>query len=103
LFDGKRQPKPVRFGSSPTTQNNKSFAMLVLARLTILTAMLACTSVAAIEIGELRSGVWAALQPEDNRFNDCNSLIVAADDYVIVVDAQESASDVGSRTSTSRS
>jgi glyoxylase-like metal-dependent hydrolase (beta-lactamase superfamily II) len=38
--------------------------------------------------------VWAALQPEDNRFNDCNSLIVAADNYVIVVDAQESASDV---------
>ncbi|MEQ9561601.1 MAG: MBL fold metallo-hydrolase [Woeseiaceae bacterium] len=68
--------------------------MLVLVRLTILAALLACTSVAAIEIGELRSGVWAALQPEDNRFNDCNSLIVAADDYVIVVDAQESASDV---------
>jgi glyoxylase-like metal-dependent hydrolase (beta-lactamase superfamily II) len=68
--------------------------MLVLARLTVLAALFACTSVAAIEIGELRSGVWAALQPQDNRFNDCNSLIVAADDYVIVVDAQESASDV---------
>jgi glyoxylase-like metal-dependent hydrolase (beta-lactamase superfamily II) len=68
--------------------------MLILARLTILAAMLGCATVSAIEIGELRSGVWAALQPEGNRFNDCNSLIVAADDYVIVVDAQESASDV---------
>jgi hypothetical protein len=67
-------------------RTTKRFPMLVIARLTVLAASLACTSVLAIEIGQLRSGVWAALQPEDNRFNDCNSLIVAADDYVIVVD-----------------
>jgi glyoxylase-like metal-dependent hydrolase (beta-lactamase superfamily II) len=76
------------------SRTTKRFPMLALARLTVLAALLACTSVAAIEIGQLRSGVWAALQPENNRFNDCNSLIVEADDYVIVVDAQESASDV---------
>jgi glyoxylase-like metal-dependent hydrolase (beta-lactamase superfamily II) len=48
----------------------------------------------AIEIGELRDNAWAALQPPDNRFNDSNSLIVEADDFVIVVDAQESRADV---------
>jgi glyoxylase-like metal-dependent hydrolase (beta-lactamase superfamily II) len=48
----------------------------------------------AIEISELQSGVWAALQPADNRFNDCNSLIVEAQDYLIVIDAQESRADV---------
>ncbi len=47
-----------------------------------------------IEISELQGGVWAALQPADNRFNDCNSLIVEAQDYLIVIDAQESRADV---------
>ncbi len=48
----------------------------------------------AIDIELIAPGVWAALQPDDRKFNDCNTLIVAADDYVIIVDAQESADDV---------
>jgi len=48
----------------------------------------------AIDIELIAPGVWAALQPDDRKFNDCNTLIVAADDYVIVVDAQESTDDV---------
>ena len=52
--------------------------------------------VAAIEIEAIGPGAWAALQPRDERFNDSNSLIVAADDFVIVVDAQAKADDVRS-------
>lgn len=50
----------------------------------------------AIEIESIAPGAWAALQPHELRFNDSNSLIVAADDFVIVVDAQENANDVRS-------
>ena len=48
----------------------------------------------AINIEEVAPGVWAALQPDERKFNDCNSLIVAANKFVIVIDAQESADDV---------
>lgn len=65
-----------------------------LIRTLLLATALTCSTSAAIEITELQPGAWAALQPEDNRFNDCNSLIVEASDFVIVVDAQESADDV---------
>jgi cyclase len=63
-------------------------------RLLPLPALLLSALAGAIEISELQSGVWAALQPVDNRFNDCNSLIVEAHDYLIVIDAQESRADV---------
>jgi glyoxylase-like metal-dependent hydrolase (beta-lactamase superfamily II) len=63
-------------------------------RLLPLPALLLSALAGAIEFSELRSGVWAALQPADNRFNDCNSLIVEAQDYVIVIDAQENQADV---------
>lgn len=59
-----------------------------------LPVLLLSTAAAAIEITELQPGAWAALQPAHNRFNDCNSLIVEARDYLIVVDAQESRVDV---------
>ena len=48
----------------------------------------------AIEFEKLSHGTWAAVQPSERKFNDCNSLIVAGDKFVIVVDAQESAADV---------
>ena len=48
----------------------------------------------AIDIESIAPDVWVALQPDERKFNDCNTLIVAAADYVIVVDAQESADDV---------
>jgi len=48
----------------------------------------------AVDIGIISPGVWTALQPDSRKFNDCNSLIVAAADFVIVVDAQENADDV---------
>jgi glyoxylase-like metal-dependent hydrolase (beta-lactamase superfamily II) len=48
----------------------------------------------AIDVTEIQPGVWTALQSEENSLNDSNSLIVAADEYLIVVDAQESADDV---------
>jgi glyoxylase-like metal-dependent hydrolase (beta-lactamase superfamily II) len=67
--------------------------MPTLARLLTFAAILWTSSSSAIEINALKEGVWAALQPADNRLNDCNSLIVAADDYVIVVDAQENHGD----------
>jgi glyoxylase-like metal-dependent hydrolase (beta-lactamase superfamily II) len=57
-------------------------------------ALLLSAIAGAIELSEVQSGVWAALQPTDNRYNDCNTLIVEARDYVIVVDAQESRADV---------
>ncbi|MCI0518602.1 MAG: MBL fold metallo-hydrolase [Woeseiaceae bacterium] len=60
----------------------------------LLPIALFSTVAGAIEITELQSGAWAALQPANNRFNDCNSLIVEAQDYLIVVDAQEGRADV---------
>jgi glyoxylase-like metal-dependent hydrolase (beta-lactamase superfamily II) len=63
-------------------------------RLLPLPALLLSALAGAIEISELQDGVWVALQPADNRFNDCNSLIVEAHDYLIVIDAQESRADV---------
>lgn len=67
---------------------------MVLLRSLLLSIALFSTVAAAIEITELRSGAWAALQPANNRFNDCNSLIVEAQDYLIVIDAQEGRADV---------
>jgi glyoxylase-like metal-dependent hydrolase (beta-lactamase superfamily II) len=62
--------------------------------LTALVALCAPPGALAIEIRALQPGAWAALQPPERRFEDCNSLIVAGDDHVVVVDAQESADDV---------
>ena len=64
------------------------------------TAALCClifshsADVLAVEISQITPGAWAALQPEARRLNDCNSLIVEAKDFVVVVDAQENADDV---------
>jgi len=63
-------------------------------RLLVFPSLIFPIAANAIEIGALQDGAWAALQPPDNRFNDSNSLIVEADDFVIVVDAQESRADV---------
>jgi glyoxylase-like metal-dependent hydrolase (beta-lactamase superfamily II) len=63
-------------------------------RLLPLPALLLSAIAGAIEISELQAGVWAAVQPADNRFNDCNSLIVESHDYLIVIDAQEGRADV---------
>lgn len=64
--------------------------------LRLLLLCLGCASsfAHAVEIEAIGPGAWAALQPDERRFNDCNSLIVAAQDFVIVVDAQENADDV---------
>ncbi len=48
----------------------------------------------AIDIEQIRPNAWAATQLEARMFNDCNSLIVEADEFVIIVDAQESRDDV---------
>ena len=37
---------------------------------------------------EVADGVYAALQPEDNRFNDSNSVVIVSESDVIVVDTQ---------------
>jgi glyoxylase-like metal-dependent hydrolase (beta-lactamase superfamily II) len=63
-------------------------------RLLIVPALLLSAAAGAIEITGLQEGAWAALQPPENRFNDCNSLIVEANEFVIIVDAQESRADV---------
>ena len=55
--------------------------------------LLSSGSCLAIDIAPLGPRVWAATQPTERIFNDCNSLIVEADGFVIVVDAQESADD----------
>jgi len=49
---------------------------------------------AAVDIRPIRPNAWTATQPAERVFNDCNSLIVEADEFVIVVDAQESRDDV---------
>ncbi len=41
---------------------------------------------APVRIVELTPGVFASLQPDDDRFNDANSLFVVGDDWVVVVD-----------------
>lgn len=62
--------------------------------ISILVASFACSNAAAISIEQIRPNAWAATQPKERVFNDCNSLIVEADDFLIVVDAQESRADV---------
>jgi len=47
----------------------------------------------AIDIEPLAPSVWAASQPAERRSDDSNSLIVAGDDGVLVVDAQASPAD----------
>lgn len=47
----------------------------------------------ALHIEELGPGLWAALQPEAQRFNDSNSLIVAGATSTLVVDTQNQPSD----------
>jgi glyoxylase-like metal-dependent hydrolase (beta-lactamase superfamily II) len=59
-----------------------------------LAALCAPAAAHAIEIRTLQPGAWAALQPAGRHFDDCNSVIVAGDEYVVVVDAQESVDDV---------
>ena len=56
--------------------------------------VLAASLCQAVNIEMISPGVWTALQPDSRKFNDCNSLIVATDDLVIIVDAQENQDDV---------
>lgn len=62
-------------------------------RLHFLCTLLLVTPALAIEIEPIGPGAWAAIQPAAGRFDDSNSLIVAAEEFVIVVDAQENADD----------
>ena len=64
----------------------KTFGMIFL--------VLAASLSQAVDIEMISPTVWTALQPDSRKFNDCNSLIVAADDFVIIVDAQENPDDV---------
>lgn len=60
----------------------------------IIFALLFSDAAHSIEFIEIGPQAWAAIQPAERRFNDCNSLIVEAAEFVIVVDAQESEDDV---------
>lgn len=51
-------------------------------------ASLAPPAAAQMEIKQVAPGVYAALQPFANRFNDSNSTIIIGEDSVIVVDSQ---------------
>ena len=46
--------------------------------------LLQAGTASAIDIEQIRPNAWAATQPEARIFNDCNSLIVEADEFVIV-------------------
>jgi glyoxylase-like metal-dependent hydrolase (beta-lactamase superfamily II) len=60
----------------------------------VIVLVLAAGLSQAVDIEMISPTVWTALQPDSRKFNDCNSLIVAADDFVIIVDAQENPDDV---------
>ena len=60
----------------------------------IIFALLFSDAAYSVEFIEIGPQAWAAIQPAERRFNDCNSLIVEAAEFVIVVDAQESEDDV---------
>lgn len=82
----------LTFSKLPPAAQQSEWSMFF--RMTMLAIAAWSSSAAAIEINQVSENVWAATQPEQRRFNDCNSLIVEADDYVIVVDTQESDDDV---------
>jgi glyoxylase-like metal-dependent hydrolase (beta-lactamase superfamily II) len=44
--------------------------------------------VGAIELLQVAPGVYAALQPAERRFDDCNSAVIVTDVGVVVVDTQ---------------
>ncbi|GGD48420.1 MBL fold metallo-hydrolase [Lacimicrobium alkaliphilum] len=48
----------------------------------------------AIDIQQISDSVWVAVQPDTERFDDSNSLIMRGDNGVLVVDSQQSAEDV---------
>jgi cyclase len=56
----------------------------------LMVVLIASPSLAApaAELQAVSSGVYVALQPFDNRFNDSNSTIIVLDDGVLVVDTQ---------------
>jgi len=59
--------------------------------------VLAGSGVDAIELRQVAPGVYAALQPPERRFDDCNSAVIVTADGVVVVDTQvdpEGAADV---------
>lgn len=61
---------------------------------TVATLVMVAAQASAVDIVSIRPNAWSATQPPERKFNDCNSLIVEADEFVIVVDAQENAEDV---------
>lgn len=48
----------------------------------------------AVQIQQLTDSVWIAVQPEEEQFNDSNTLIMRGKSGVLVVDSQQSADDV---------
>lgn len=48
----------------------------------------------AIDIQQVSDSVWVAVQPDNERFDDSNSLILRGSNGVLVVDSQQSAEDV---------
>jgi glyoxylase-like metal-dependent hydrolase (beta-lactamase superfamily II) len=49
---------------------------------------MAATDLSAMELRQVAPGVYAALQPAERRFDDCNSAVIVTDDGVVVVDTQ---------------
>lgn len=80
VFHGARetekQPHPRKRGSSA-----------VLCLLVLMTAVPLWSS-SPLELQEVAPGVYTALQPFADRFNDSNSTVILLDDSVVVVDTQ---------------
>ncbi|WP_088330628.1 MBL fold metallo-hydrolase [Lacimicrobium sp. SS2-24] len=62
----------------------------------LLLSVLLCVSYysSAMHIKQIDDGVWVAIQPEQERFDDSNSLIVRGEQGVMIVDSQQSRDDV---------
>jgi cyclase len=58
------------------------------AALLALLAAIPCGSTPPVELQMVAPGVYVALQPSADRFNDSNSTIILLDDSVVVVDTQ---------------
>jgi len=85
------QVGPLRSSSTNCSNRQRTSASLRSLFVALLPALLCCalaTLAAPIDLQQVAPGVYSALQPFADRFNDSNSAIIIGSDSVIVVDTQ---------------
>lgn len=75
-------------GTPFVNQHGVHFLKLRAAGMVLLLCVVASQCWAAVQVESVAPGVYAALQPFADRFNDSNSTIIVLDDSVLVVDTQ---------------